>query len=266
MPVLAESELEKLAGEVVDQYLAGQTRLDEAAAKMASARGLNHHQIERLTHAANTQTFLRLMDQRKQAQEKDLLHEFEPIDAHIDGPGEAEECHCDDKENLPDEMGPIRKGEKDVSDTDLGETAKAASARDAVEENPSPREKQILLGRLQKLAAAMQDEIQQSAFVFEEKFDALVDVFRRRPEKYASFERDACMEHGDVLGRALVGMLRGKLRMGALPEKTANQKTADFHVSDDTPAMAAFEGLLDVVERVNKLNDGVERIKARCAR
>src|SRR3954465_8075304 len=105
MPVLAESELDKLAGEVVERYLGGKSRLDEAAAKVASAHGLNPHQIERLTQSANTQTFLRLMDQRKEAQEQDLPHEFEPIDArhvikividdagvHIEGPGKAEEC------------------------------------------------------------------------------------------------------------------------------------------------------------------------------
>ncbi len=271
MPVLAEQELDKLANEVVDDYLAGKARLDEAAAKVASQRGLNPHQIERLTQTANTQTFLRLMDQRKEAQEKDLLHEFEPIDArhvikivideagvHIEGPGDAEECKCDDEDELPDEMDQVRHN------TTSDEPVKVSSA--PVEEQPNPRDQARMRARLEKLASVMTDQIHQASFVFEEQFDDLITRFRRRPEKYASFERDALAEYGDNVGRSLISMLRSKLRMPSLVEKAASEKTADYHVSDDSPELSAFEGLVHIVNEVDKLNDGVERIKTRCGR
>jgi hypothetical protein len=276
MPVLAESELDKLATQVVDQYLAGSARLDEAAAKQAADSGLNPDQIERLTQSANTQTFLRLMDQRKQAAATDLMHEFEPIDArqvikividkagiHVEQPGAGDECKCNDKDDeLPDEMSQMRSPMGAAGETEV----KAASLADDVEAPLTPREQEKLKSRMRKLGSVMQDEILQAGYTFEEKFEALVDGFRRHPEKYAAFEKDARVEHGDLAGLGLINVLRSRLRMPTLVEKVGFEKNADFHVSDETPEMAQFEGLLDIVSQVEKLAQGVNKIAEQCAR
>lgn len=81
MPVLRAQDFDKLASRVVDQFLSGQAKLADAAAQEAMASGLNPDQIQRLVQAANTMTFLRMMDQRKAEGAPDLMHEFDPIDA-----------------------------------------------------------------------------------------------------------------------------------------------------------------------------------------
>lgn len=119
MPVLREQDFDKLAKEVVGQFLSGGANLADSAAKIASENGLNPDQIERLVQSANTMTFLEMMDRRKQAGVGDLLHEFDPIDSrqvirividnagvHIDptGGGMPSEAPMDDEMELPDEM------------------------------------------------------------------------------------------------------------------------------------------------------------------
>lgn len=81
MPVLRAQDFDKMASRVVDQFLSGQAKLADAAAQEAMSSGLNPDQIQRLVQAANTMTFLRMMDQRKAEGAPDLMHEFDPIDA-----------------------------------------------------------------------------------------------------------------------------------------------------------------------------------------
>lgn len=121
MPVLREQDLDKLAAEVVDQYFAGAAKLADAAAKTASAHGLNPDQIERLVQSANTMTFLRGMDQRKQAGVGNLMHEFDAVDpshvirividnagVHVVPPSNGGSSHAaSDAMEIPDEMSGV---------------------------------------------------------------------------------------------------------------------------------------------------------------
>jgi hypothetical protein len=111
-----------MAERVVDRFMHGD-KLADAATAEATNGALNPDQIARMVQAANTQAFLRLMDQQKAQGGSDMTHEFDPIDArqvieqligqvdvpHMDpGGGAGGMSHAEpdgDEGPLPDEMG-----------------------------------------------------------------------------------------------------------------------------------------------------------------
>lgn len=275
MPVLRDYDFDKLAARVVDQYLSGRAKLADAAAKEAMQAGLNPDQIERLAQAANTLTFLRVMDQRKQAGAGDLMHEFDPIDArqvirividasgvHVD-PGPHEDMSGPhDSDALPDEIAPPPPMKAEPKD----ERPKDNEEEKEPEKKPS---KEAAILRARKLAGVLEDEIRQASLQFEDEFDALVGRFKLvyNPTTYEAFEKDALAEHGDEFTVAILDTLRGARGLPAL-EKTALEKTAalaDHHVSEDTPEMDMLEGLLKLARHTRKLERAVAWAKEHCA-
>ncbi len=150
MPILREQDFDKMATEVVNQFLSGSAKLADAAAHAAMSAGMNPDQIERLVQSANTMAFLRMMEQRKE-QGQDLTHEFDPIDSrqvirividetgvHVDpGPGmnagpsmDAGGPPMGGEDELPDEMSGIPEGlpghEETESPTEEAEEQEAA--------------------------------------------------------------------------------------------------------------------------------------------
>lgn len=114
MATLNESDLDGMAKKVVERFLSRQAALAEAAADEAKTAHLNPDQIERMVQSANTEAFLRMMDQRKLAGAGDLMHEFEPIDArqvikividqngvHVDGPHDNNVSGMAENDDLP---------------------------------------------------------------------------------------------------------------------------------------------------------------------
>jgi hypothetical protein len=80
MPLLKDKDFDKIAETIVNRYLNDKVKLADAAAEMAMQNNMNPDQVQRMIEAANTLTFLRLMDQAKAQQKGDLTEEFEPID------------------------------------------------------------------------------------------------------------------------------------------------------------------------------------------
>jgi hypothetical protein len=76
-----EQDLDKMAESVVDRFMDG-AKLADAATAAALDGALNPDQIARMVQAANTQAFLRLMDQQKTQGVPDMTREFDPIDTH----------------------------------------------------------------------------------------------------------------------------------------------------------------------------------------
>lgn len=122
MRVFRDQDFEKMASRAVDAYLSGRSGLAEAVAKEAEDGAMNPDQIDRLVQSANTMTFLRMMDDRKQAGASDLMHEFDPVDArhvirividdagvHVepmeDPLGSQDGTSLDLENDLPDERG-----------------------------------------------------------------------------------------------------------------------------------------------------------------
>ena len=136
MRAYREQDFDKMAERVVDRFMQGE-KLADAATAEAMGGELNPDQIARMVQAANTQAFLRLMEQQKSQGVPDMTSEFDPIDPrqviqqlvqsvdvpHADAPPHAEpdgdECP------LPDEMGaahsaPMGEGEAMLAAGDNG--------------------------------------------------------------------------------------------------------------------------------------------------
>jgi len=303
MPVLSERDFDKLAARIVDQFLDGETKLADAAAKIASSSQLNPDQIERLVQSANTQTFLRMMDRRKEAGEEDLMHEFDPIDSrqvirividdagvHINGPhdhGDDEAAGAEegaeaavDENELPDEMAALQQdvgGEEGGKDGPLEEAAEeavedvgAADELQALQEVKEEKEAALRNQRMRKLAGILEDQYLQHEWAFEEKFNDLATRFKRAHVElpFAEFEKDAFAETRDSVGATVLNALRGSQGLPELDLNIPLEKTAafaDHHVSDDSIELQMFEALTKLAYESQKVLRGLEWIRSQCA-
>lgn len=290
MPVLREQDFDKLAARVVDRFLSGEAKLADAAAEEATANGLNPDQIDRLAQAANTQTFLRMMDERKTAGAQDLMHEFDPIDSRqvirlvIDNagvhvmPSEPGMDMSDaglhgempvgspemapDMDEIPDEMGPAKTPPKKKND-DADEGKKKSKTA-------SETDNAFRIRRLRKMAGVLQDQFYQTEYLFEEKMAALVERFKRAHSatSYDAFEKDAMVEYATPVGVGVLNAIREHRKLDPLPFDSVREKAASFadrHVSDDTPELHLFENLVKIAEEAQKLQRGLEWVRAQCA-
>lgn len=80
MPVLKDKDFDKIAEKIVNRYINDRVKLADSAAEMALDHNMNPDQVQRMIEAANTLTFLKLMEQAKSQQKGELTEEFEPID------------------------------------------------------------------------------------------------------------------------------------------------------------------------------------------
>lgn len=300
MPVLREQDFDKMATEVVDRFFTGQAKLADAAAEMAGSHGLNPDQIERLVQAANTMTFLRGMEQRKQEGAGDLLHEFDPIDARhvirivIDGAGahvmpDGEEQGHGDEMELPDEMSGMHMnpaegepGHEDSPEVEECEekchdkldppgvkTKKKYEPDDEADE-AAPPSKEARIMRAQKLAGILEDQYRQAEWAYEERFDALASRFKRvyNPMSFEAFEKDAMAEFGDEVGLTILNGLRAARKLPALEKQAAFEKTAalqDRHITIESPELHLFEELHQIATKAAQLSDGIAWVKTQCA-
>lgn len=304
MPVLREQDFDKLAAEVVDQFLSGKAKLAEAAAKLASSNGLNPDQIERLVQSSNTLTFLRMMDQRKEAGSNDLLHEFDPIDArhvikividaagvHVEpmsGGDMSGEMPMGDEMELPDEMHGMNPAEGMPGHVDTPaveeceedchgkldppgmKTEKKPKAKAEDEDEKKPPKKEAAMMRARKLAGILEDQYKQAEWAFEDRFTALVDRFRRvyNPLSYEEFEKDAMAEFGDTAGLTIINSLREARKLAPLDMAASFQKVAsldDRHVSLESPELHLFEELHKIATKAAELERGISWVRAQCA-
>lgn len=121
MRAYREQDFDKMAERVVDRFMHGE-KLAEAAAAEAMGGELNPDQIARMVQAANTQAFLRLMEEQKAQGGHDMTSEFDPIDPRqivqqlvnsVDVPHMGAPPHAEpdgDETPLPDEMHPHTVG------------------------------------------------------------------------------------------------------------------------------------------------------------
>jgi hypothetical protein len=276
MPVLREQDFDKLANQVVEQFLAGKTKLADAVAKLASDNGLNPDQIERLVQAANTQTFLRMMDQRKKEGAADLMHEFDPVDSKqvirivIDGAGvhilppkgDAPSLGMEgpqDSDELPDEMHEAHE-----------EAESEEEEEEEHEEEKKAPKKEATIFRARKMAALLEDQRKQGEWAFEDTFAKLAMSFKRayNPTKYEAFEKDAMVEYGDIVGVAILDMLRGQRHLPPLEKTAVFEKVAalkDHHISDDTEELRLFETLHKIATKTEQLERSLAYVREQCA-
>lgn len=135
MPVYRDADFDKFSSEVVDRFLSGQSKLADAAAEMAMQHQMNPDQVQQLIQAANTLTFLRMMNQQKQQGSPDLMQEFEPaspddvlrviLQQHAPeaSPQMGQPNPMEMQHELPDEMAQVRGDMDGDGDLDTPEEA-----------------------------------------------------------------------------------------------------------------------------------------------
>lgn len=296
MPALREQDFDKLASQVVDAYLSKRSKLADAAAQVAMDNRLNPDQIERLSQAANTQTFLRMMENTKAQGGQDLTEEFDPIDSgqvirividntgvHIQADPSVDVQSGDQggampggENELPDEMAALRgesaappppDGEEEVVD-DTGEEAPAKKT-DKKDSKKSEKGAMFRKLRLRKLAGVLEDQRRQADIYFEDTAEKLAGRFKKlyNAMNYDAFEKDALAEHGDEYGIQIINAMRDARKLAPLSADSARSKIAaleDRHVTTDSAELTLFGELVKTAREAARLEKGIAVLRSQC--
>lgn len=299
MRALREQDYDEMASRVVDRFLDGSVKMADAAVEEAVQGQLNADQIERLVQAANTMAFLRMMEARKAEGERDMTHEFEPLETrsviksiidagpNLDQPmpdGHAVSPISGDDEPLPDEMGERRKaqGPENVPDVSAtpdgpfpkGDRQKAQERSDDKKPPAKARDKDVTKeamvrgNRLTKLAAVFDDQLIAAEMMFDDGYGRLTRLFKLAygAPRFEDFEKDAMSIEGDRHGLAIVNLMR---RDRGLPlrgpdeiEKAAHLR--DRRIVDDTPPIREFRALVKIARQAERVRDGAIHVRSLC--
>jgi len=273
MPMLAESDLNKIAERVVENFLTRKAGLDESAANEAQSGQLNADQIERLVELVNTQAFLKTMDQRKQEGAGDLMHEFDPVNAArvikivIDGSGarvESDSDSADSECDVPNEMADVRRPKEEETPEDVEPKVKAPKKNKTASALQLDNEK--VANRRRKVSALLENQALELEQSFDTKLASLAIRFRQaQGPSYAEFEYDVCSEpsYNSKEASAVLTALRTVLKLGPLDEQMLNEKRASLsnHIYDDSPELAEFNTLLAIVKEAQKTADAIAHVR-----
>lgn len=300
MPALREQDFDKLASQVVDAYLSKRSKLADAAAQVAMDNRLNPDQIERLSQAANTQTFLRMMENTKAQGGQDLTEEFDPIDSgqvirividntgvhvnadpSVDVQGGNQDGPMPGSENeLPDEMAALRgEGSEPPLPPDDGEAvddggdeapAKKTDKKDKKDPKKSEKEAMFRKLRLRKLAGVLEDQRRQADIYFEDTAEKLAARFKKlySAMNYDAFEKDALAEHGDEYGIQIINAMRDARKLPPLSVDNARSKIAaleDRHVTTESAELTLFGELVKTAREATRLEKGIAVLRSQCA-
>ncbi len=296
MRALREQDYDEMAGRVVDRFLTRGVKMADAAVEEAVHGQLNADQIERLVQAANTMAFLRMMEARKADGERDMTHEFEPLETRsviksiIDagpplGGDEPSAPPPSDGDNapLPDEMGEHRR-DQGPSSAGLSDNAgpfpmgaQQASRERTNEQKPpaKPRDKDtqkeaMVRGhRLSKLATVFDDQLIEAEMAFEDGYGRLARLFKlaHGAPRFEDFEKDAMSVEGDTHGLAVINLMRRERGL-PLHRRDVLEKAAelmDRHVVDDTPEIREFSTLVKVARQAARVRDAAAHVRSLCS-
>lgn len=300
MRALREQDYDEMAGRVVDRFLGGGVKMADAAVEEAINGQLNADQIERLVQAANTMAFLRMMEARKAEGERDMTHEFEPletrsvirsiIDAGPDlcqtGPDEPEMPQDDgDAAPLPDEMGERRQAQEPESASDESEAPDGPfpkGERQKTQERPdnkkppakakdkdAKKEAMVRGNRLAKLASVFDDQLVVAEMAFDDGYHRLARAFKlaHGAPQFEEFEKDAMSVEGDRHGLAVINLMR---RDRGLPLRgpDAIEKAAQFRdrrIVDDTQPIREFRALVKISRQAARVRAGALHVRSLCS-
>lgn len=294
MRALREQDYDEMAGRVVDGFLGRGIKMADAAVEEAVHGQLNADQIERLVQAANTMAFLRMMEARKADGQRDMTHEFEPLETRsviksiIDsGPQltgaepSAQPPQDEDDAPLPDEMSSLRKqpageGEGEAILDHDGPFAHPKGEQRTSDKKPpaKAREKDIQKEamvrnhRLTKLATVFNDQLIEAEMAFDDGYGRLAQLFKRAhgAPDFKDFEKDAMSVEGDSHGLAVINLMRRERGLPLLGRETL-EKTAqlrDRHVVDDTQPLREFCALVKVARQAARVRDAEAHVRSLC--
>jgi hypothetical protein len=300
MRALREQDYDEMAGRVVGRFLDGGVKMADAAVEEAVQGQLNADQIERLVQAANTMAFLRMMEARKADGERDMTHEFEPLETrsviksiidagpNLDQPapdGHGASPIGGDDAPLPDEMGKRRRaqgpesmpGVSDAPDGPFpkGERQKAQERSDdkkppAKAQDKDVRKEAMVRGnRLAKLASVFDDQLIAAEMAFDDGYGRLARLFKlaHGAPRFEDFEKDAMSVEGDQHGLAVINLMRRDrglpLRGPDAVEKAAQLR--DRRVVDDTQSIREFRALVKISRQAARVRDGALHVRSLCS-
>jgi hypothetical protein len=288
MRALREQDYDEMAGRVVDGFLARGVKMADAAVEEAVHGQLNADQIERLVQAANTMAFLRMMEARKADGQRDMTHEFEPLETRsviksiidsgpqLDGAEPSAPSPPDgDDAPLPDEMGSLRKQPVGEGEAILGRSGpsgepKAGDKPPARARDKDTQKEAMVKGhRLAKLATVFDDQLVEAEMAFDDGYGRLARLFKlaHGAPRFEDFEKDAMSVEGDSHGLAVINLMRRErglpLRGREALEKTAQLR--DRHVVDDTPPLREFCALVKVARQAARVRDAATHVRSLCS-
>lgn len=298
MPIFRDKDFDKMASEIVDKYVTGKTKLADAAAEMAMQNQMNPDQIQQLVQAANTMTFLRLMEQQKQQGGQDLMGEFDPINgqqvmqsllsgqggqngmdpsmmAQMGGqdPSQMGQEGMDpsmmgggDME-VPDQMGALRKGKKPKDADGDGEVNEEmtgkSDGKDKKPNKPEPKKqeknkKEAGIMLMRKVASTLKDEHMQLQHEFTDKFAALVKRFKGIYAPSYSEFEKDAMAAHDSKCVPVLNQMRKELRVDGEVTSDEYYKTAMEHLGDNTVEVTKFAELMELMNKVIERESALE--------
>lgn len=283
MRALREQDYDEIAGRVVGRFLDGGVKMADAAVEEAIQGQLNADQIERLVQAANTMAFLRMMEARKADGERDMTHEFEPLETRsiiksiidggpqLNGPEQSmlpSHAHEDDGP-LPDEMGerrkqPIGEGEA-ILDRD-GPTKKPPAK---TQDKDVKKEAMVRNHRLVKLASVFDDQLIDAEMAFDDGYGRLARLFKlaHGALKFEDFEKDAMSVENDQHSLAVINLMRRDrglpLHSSDVIEKAAQLR--DHRIVDDTQPIREFRALVKISRQAMRVRNGALHVRSLCS-
>lgn len=255
MEILQVSDYEKMAEDVVTDFVSKNTNLNDGILKIAKERDLNSEQIKRLVEMSNTKTFLKKFAEKNDgdkvvnfdvADAQKILQQFysEPTPKAIKItkvtitkiPGSDLEI------DFPDMMRSIREGlpEKEVEESPEPEEKAASEKIDALESPVlTKKAKYKLVLRMRKIAEELMNRVYESEHDFLEERDKIASEFCKLygPE-YTDFEKDAMHRFGseDIFVKHALEEIRRCIKwnkpMYAPTEKEMAQKIAGLETEE----------------------------------
>lgn len=265
--VLTEKLLEKFAQEIVNEFFDQGTHLTDGVVKIANRENFNPEQIKRLVEAANNMAFQRKFS-AVEGPDRVEASEFETAN-----PQAAIQRLVDAARDVMDDMGASScPGMSSDLNQDLPITRQELQPPTPMPTDPTaplPPEAgepkisgTVMIVKLHKTAAHLQNERDQNRFRFTEAFQKLASAFTHLySEPFENFEKDAFYKWGNHAAPYLQ-TLRGVLRKPhAQYDHAAMTKTARV-IDSSTPNMQLFREVMQHGDAVALSEKGLEKVQA----
>lgn len=266
MRVLRAEDFEKMAREVVTDYLEHSVPLDSGLAKAAMDGGLNPDQIQNLVQLANTMAHLTLFDKKSDG---DKIIEFNPADPEVvlkkiyKGTDSIPECG--EEVSVP-EMSPTDKATDFFGDfpdmsKKIRELVDKTEEPSATIEGGSPARKSMVIIKIRKVAEELKDRELASAIEYKEELDKLAAEFAKLyGPSYAEFEKDALALRG-TQAIPVLSDVRSCLRMPEI-QTAIFEKTARV-VDTDNPLVESLDSLIKLSVKHQESRAAYDYLKER---
>jgi hypothetical protein len=254
MRVLNREDYEKLARQVVTEFVENSVPLTDSLVKVSDSMGLNPDQIKSLVSVANTLTHLDLFD-RKDGDDK--VVEFEPADpkAVLSRVYNGEKLDAVKQELAPDACDMFGEFPDMLAEKEEAPAEEAPPEEEAI----SPRRQQITIIKIRKVAEELKQRKLAAALNYEEEINKLAaDFASLYGPNFDNFEKDAIDVHGgDAI--PILADLRKLLRKPDI-KLAVFEKSARL-VDSDTREMKSFGQLKTLAEEAKACAAGLQLLE-----